>query len=177
MNDCIFRLFQGKLILLGGHAKLAFECSGKIAVVRKARGHAHSGELFLPTGNELTGAVDPDGIDIFLEALVQCPLNKMGQIAHGEALRLRKIRQANFVHIIFVHKPDEGSEALVPFFLADSLLPGDGSDRDGAEDFAEHQAGLTHTIKRAELLPAQVALGNIQQSATDGRVLLPQQRV
>ena len=86
VNHCIFRFFQGKLVLFRRHAELLFEGRGKIAVVGKAGFQANGGELLLSPGNQLTGAVDPDGIDIFLKALVQRTLDKMGQVAHGEAL-------------------------------------------------------------------------------------------
>ena len=66
----IFRFFQGKLILLRGHAELLFKGGGKIAVIGKTGGHAHGSELLLPSGDQLAGAVDPDGIHIFLEALI-----------------------------------------------------------------------------------------------------------
>ena len=58
VDDGILRLFQGELVLLRGHAELPLKGGGEIAVIRKAGGHAHGSELFLPPGNQLAGAVD-----------------------------------------------------------------------------------------------------------------------
>ena len=143
-------------VFFRSHAALLLKCPGEIPVVGEAGFHTNFQHFFVPCRHQFTGTVEPDRIDIFLKGLIHGTFNKVRQVGHGTALCPGEVRQSNFVHIIFVHKPDQAFQSGISLVDAGNFLRRQYMGRHMLKQRVKNQANLSHTVKGIVILLHQI---------------------
>ena len=136
---------------------------GKIAVIRKPGLHTYIQHFHIPGRNQLAGAVEPDGGNILLEALVHGVLDKPGQIAQGAAFRLCKVCQPDLVHVIFIHILDQTLHPGVSPVDIFRFLPGQEMARQPLQQQVQHLAAFSDAVQAKVILLCKIGLHDLRQ--------------